>query len=52
MSIRKRGLPDVVFQTIDGNLGSGELGTQEQVSCLLFDISTQKDLFKKGYGCC
>lgn len=50
MSIRKRGLPDVVFQTIDGNLSSGELGTQEQVSCLLFDISTQKDLFKKGYG--
>lgn len=51
MATRKNGLPDVSFETIDGNLKSGNgLSTQEQTSCLLFDISTQKDLFKKGYG--
>lgn len=51
MATRKNGLPDVSFETIDGNLKSGSgLSTQEQISCLLFDTSTQKDLFKKGYG--
>ena len=47
---RQRGLPDVSFVTTDGNIRGRTLGTSEQVSALLFDISTQPDLFKSGYG--
>lgn len=50
MAIRNGGLPDVSFETLDGALGRKTVGTEESVTCFLFDISKQKDLFSKGYG--
>ena len=48
--IRKRGLPDVVFTSVDGNIGVPLDLESTGVTGILFDISTQPNLFSKGYG--
>lgn len=50
MAQNKRGLPDVKFRTKDNNLKNPTVESDQEVSGLIFDISTQPNLFKKGYG--
>lgn len=49
-NLRKVGLSDVTFKTMDGQLSNQSIASSENVSAILIDTSKMPDLFTSGYG--